>query len=108
MGEVVLGTAFGIAIGPYGANAFDPRSWGDFNEITLEVMRIILAIGLFAVGVELPKAYLAEHVRSLATLVIPAMAAGWFICAGASYPLPPPKPHLNESLQVSFEHSSLN
>lgn len=73
IGEVVLGTAFGIIIGPYCAGIFDPRGWGSTpeteNRITLEVMRVVLATGLFAIGVELPKAYLAEHVRSLLIMV---------------------------------------
>ena len=73
IGEVVLGTGFGIIIGPYCAGIFDPRSWGSTleaqNRITLEVMRVVLATGLFAIGVELPKAYLAEHVRSLLVMV---------------------------------------
>ncbi|KAL5507268.1 hypothetical protein ACEPAH_6724 [Sanghuangporus vaninii] len=86
IGEVVLGTAFGIVIGPHCAGIFDPRAWGSTsdteNRITLEVMRVVLATGLFAIGVELPKAYLAEHVRSLLVMVVPTMAFGWFIVAG--------------------------
>lgn len=81
--EVVLGTAFGILMGPHFASVFDPRSWGSHsNAITLEVMRVILAIGLFAIGVELPKAYMAEHAKSLLVMIIPTMAIGWFIVAG--------------------------
>ncbi|KAL5485192.1 hypothetical protein ACEPAI_7834 [Sanghuangporus weigelae] len=84
--EVVLGTAFGIVIGPHCAGIFDPRAWGSMsdtgNRITLEVMRVVLATGLFAIGVELPKAYLAEHVRSLLIMVVPTMAFGWFVVAG--------------------------
>jgi NhaP-type Na+/H+ or K+/H+ antiporter len=45
-------------------------------------MRIVLAIGLFAIGVELPKAYLAEHARSLLVMVVPTMAFGWIVCGG--------------------------
>lgn len=83
--EVVLGTAFGVIFGPYCANIFNPRSWGDdTNTITLEVMRVTLAAGLFAIGVELPKAYLAEHVKSLLVMVVPTMAFGWVIVAGTS------------------------
>ena len=67
MGEVVFGTAFGIIIGPYAANIFNPRSWtaGDTNAITLEIMRVVLATGLFAVGVGLPKQYLRKREVSL-------------------------------------------
>jgi NhaP-type Na+/H+ or K+/H+ antiporter len=83
--EVVLGTAFGIIMGPYCADIFDPRSWGSKeHEITLEIMRIVLATGLFAIGVELPKAYLREHIRGLSVMVIPTMAFGWVVVAGTS------------------------
>lgn len=65
--------------GPYGANIFDPRSWGGHdnpettNIITLEVTRVVLAIGVFAIGVELPKAYMARHWKSLLFLLGPVM-----------------------------------
>jgi NhaP-type Na+/H+ or K+/H+ antiporter len=79
----VLGTLFGIFMGPYFAGVFDPRSWGSNpDEFTLEVMRIVLTIGLFAIGVELPKSYMAYHAKSLLTLVVPTMAIGWAIVAG--------------------------
>ncbi|KAH9935583.1 Sodium/hydrogen exchanger family-domain-containing protein [Fomitopsis serialis] len=88
--EVVIGTAFGIVIGPYCANAFDPRSWGDHtNAITLEVMRVVLAIGLFAIGVELPQSYMADHAKSLLVVVVPTMAFGWIVVAAVIYLLFP-------------------
>jgi NhaP-type Na+/H+ or K+/H+ antiporter len=72
-------------MGPYCAGVFDPRAWGTHEHtITLEVMRIVLAIGLFAIGVELPKAYLREHARGLALMVIPTMAFGWVVVAGTA------------------------
>lgn len=81
--EVVLGTLFGILIGPYFAGVFDPRSWASkSDEITLEVMRVVLATGLFAIGVELPKSYMAKHAKSLLAMVIPTMAIGWIVVAG--------------------------
>ncbi|KAI0779989.1 Cation/H+ exchanger, partial [Fomes fomentarius] len=89
--EVVLGTAFGIIFGPYCANIFSPRSWGgDLNAITLEIMRLTLAAGLFTIGVELPEAYLAKHARGLLTMVVPTMALGWFVVAAFVYALFPP------------------
>lgn len=88
--EVVLGTGFGVLMGPYVANVFSPRSWGaEQNIITLEVMRIVLATGLFAVGVELPCAYMWEHVRGLLIMVVPTMAFGWIIVAGILHALFP-------------------
>ena len=83
MNEVVLGTGFGVLMGPYVANIFDPRSWSaDTNKITLEVMRIVLATGLFAIGVELPQSYMADHAKGLLIMVVPTMAFGWIIVAG--------------------------
>ncbi|THH30429.1 hypothetical protein EUX98_g3753 [Antrodiella citrinella] len=81
--EVVLGTGFGVIMGPHVANVFDPRSWGGShnNTITLEVMRIVLATGLFAIGVELPQSYMADHVKGLLVLVVPTMAIGWLVIA---------------------------
>ena len=64
---------------------FNPRSWGgDLNTITLEVMRITLAAGLFAIGVELPQSYLAKHAKGLLVMVVPTMAFGWLVVAGVS------------------------
>ena len=78
-----MGTLFGIFMGPYFAGVFDPRSWGsNSDEITLEVMRVVLAMGLFAIGVELPKSYMARHAKSLLAMVVPTMAIGWGIVAG--------------------------
>ncbi|KAJ7648011.1 Sodium/hydrogen exchanger family-domain-containing protein [Roridomyces roridus] len=80
--EVLLGTIFGVVVGPFCANIFDPRSWGDrTDEITLEVMRVILATGLFAIGVELPGSYMKKHAKGLLVLVVPTMAIGWVVVA---------------------------
>jgi hypothetical protein len=45
-----------IVQGPSGANIFRPRDWGSpsgevTNEVTLEVTRIVIALGVFAIGV---------------------------------------------------------
>jgi NhaP-type Na+/H+ or K+/H+ antiporter len=45
-------------------------------------MRVILATGLFAIGVELPRNYMAQHVRGLLILVVPTMSIGWGVVAG--------------------------
>ncbi|KAF8519669.1 Sodium/hydrogen exchanger family-domain-containing protein [Gautieria morchelliformis] len=90
LGESVLATAFGILIGPHGANIFNPRSWSaNSNPITLEVMRITLATGLFAIGVELPHGYLGRHWKSLVIMVVPTMAIGWVSSAGFMFVLFP-------------------
>ena len=50
-------------------------------------MRVVLAMGLFAIGVELPKTYMADHAKSLLAMIVPTMAIGWVIVAGV-YSLP--------------------
>lgn len=60
LGEAPIATIFGIIIGPHVLNLFNPYEWGGSgeditDEITLEVTRVVIAIGVFAVGVELPK-----------------------------------------------------
>jgi NhaP-type Na+/H+ or K+/H+ antiporter len=45
-------------------------------------MRIVLATGLFAIGVELPTRYMADHAKSLVIMVVPTMAFGWLVSAG--------------------------
>ena len=87
MNEVVLGTAFGIILGPHVADIFNPRSWSSgststSNAVTLEVTRVVLAVGLFAIGVELPGNYMWKNAKSLSVMVIPTMAFGWVVVAG--------------------------
>ncbi|KAL1741428.1 Sodium/hydrogen exchanger family-domain-containing protein [Schizophyllum fasciatum] len=94
IGEANWAFLFGIIIGPYGAGIFDPRAWAGGNEettnaITLEFTRVVLAIGVFAIGVELPKAYMARHWKSIFMLLGPIMTYGWFVCAGLIYALIP-------------------
>ncbi|CAE7132718.1 unnamed protein product [Rhizoctonia solani] len=93
IGEAVIATVFGIIIGPYCAGIFDPRGWANshevVNEITLEVTRVVLAIGVFAIGVELPKQYMLKHWRSLFMLLVPVMTYGWFVSAALIYALIP-------------------
>ena len=43
------------------------------NTITLEITRVVLAIGVFAIGVELPNKYLKKHWRSMLFLLLPIM-----------------------------------
>ncbi|GJJ13292.1 hypothetical protein Clacol_007544 [Clathrus columnatus] len=97
IGEACWAFIFGVVIGPYGANFFNPRGWtsseSSVNTITLEVTRIVLAIGVFAIGVELPKQYMKKHWRSLFFLLVPIMTwiinYGWFVSAGLIFALIP-------------------
>lgn len=98
-----------LRVGPFCADIFDPRSWGNGDPsisdiVTLEFTRIVLVIGVFAIGVELPKKYMLRHWKSLLFLLAPVMTwvssflspftrsnysfcifKGWFVCAGLIY-----------------------
>jgi NhaP-type Na+/H+ or K+/H+ antiporter len=66
LGEAPVATVVGIVIGPHALNLFNPYAWGGAdnekvtNEITLEVTRVVIALSVFAVGVELPKVPLPQ------------------------------------------------
>ncbi|KZS90465.1 hypothetical protein SISNIDRAFT_488345 [Sistotremastrum niveocremeum HHB9708] len=102
LGECVLATAFGIAIGkcPHGAGIFDPRSWGSTNLVTLEVLRVILATGVFAIEIELPRAYMRRRWRSQFFMLVPVMIFGWLISSVLIFALFP-KLDFKSSLLIS-------
>ncbi|GAA5820293.1 hypothetical protein JCM10212_005861 [Sporobolomyces blumeae] len=92
IGEAIIATCFGIAFSAYGAGIFAPRTWAEghhADEITLELTRIVIALSVFAVGVELPKAYVLRHWKSLAMLLGPIMLMGWMIAASLMYAIVP-------------------
>jgi NhaP-type Na+/H+ or K+/H+ antiporter len=79
IGEATVATICGIIFGPHAANLFDPSSWGNVDQITLECSRIVLVVQCFAVGVELPKSYMERHWKSVVLLLVPVMTFGWLI-----------------------------
>ncbi|KAL3473956.1 alkali metal cation/H+ antiporter Nha1 C terminus-domain-containing protein [Aspergillus californicus] len=79
IGEASVATICGIIFGPHAANLFNPNEWGNVDKITLECSRIVLVVQCFAVGVELPKAYMERHWKSVTLLLLPVMTWGWLI-----------------------------
>lgn len=79
IGEATVATLCGIIFGPHAANLFNPLDWGNVDKITLECSRIVLVVQCFAVGVELPKAYMERHWKSVFLLLVPVMTWGWLI-----------------------------
>ncbi|GAB7365440.1 hypothetical protein MBLNU230_g6515t1 [Neophaeotheca triangularis] len=79
IGEATVATLCGIIFGPHAANLIDPRTWGNEDQITLEFSRIVLVVQCFAVGVELPKAYMERHWKSVTMLLLPVMTFGWLV-----------------------------
>lgn len=90
IGEATVATLCGIIFGPHAANLIDPGTWGNTDQITLEFARIVLVVQCFAVGVELPKAYMERHWRSVTFLLIPVMTFGWLITSLFIWALIPP------------------
>ena len=79
IGEATVATICGIIFGPHAANLIDPSTWGNVDLITLEFSRIVLVVQCFAVGVELPRAYMEKHWKSVVALLLPVMTFGWLI-----------------------------
>ncbi|KAL8994624.1 MAG: hypothetical protein Q9188_007015 [Gyalolechia gomerana] len=77
IGEATVATICGIVFGPHAANIFNPISWGNSDQITIECSRVVLVVQCFAVGVELPKAYMERHWKSVLLLLVPVMTYGW-------------------------------
>ncbi|KAF2785660.1 hypothetical protein K505DRAFT_330873 [Melanomma pulvis-pyrius CBS 109.77] len=79
IGEATVATICGIIFGPHAANLINPLEWGNTDLITLEFSRIVLVVQCFAVGVELPRAYMEKHWKSVTLLLVPVMTFGWLI-----------------------------
>ncbi|KAF4551297.1 Alkali metal cation/H+ antiporter Nha1-like protein [Elsinoe fawcettii] len=89
IGEATVATICGIIFGPHAANLIDPRTWGNVDQVTLEFSRVVLVVQCFAVGVELPKAYMERHWKSVVLLLVPVMTFGWLITSLFIYGLIP-------------------
>ena len=77
IGEATVAAICGVIFGPNAADLLNPKSWGNTDQITLEFSRIVLVVQCFAVGVELPKAYMERHWKSVVLLLVPVMIYGW-------------------------------
>lgn len=74
-----MATIAGLILGPHCLGWFDPVTWGNTDEITLEICRIVLCIQIVAVAVELPRKYMKKHWLSVAILLLPVMTCGWLV-----------------------------
>ena len=81
LSEPPLATLVGIIFGPQGIHLIDPSKWGMADKVMHESTRVIVGVQVFAIGVELPKAYFARHWKSVAMLLGPVMTFSWLITA---------------------------
>lgn len=79
IGEATVATIAGLILGPHCLDWFDPVTWGNTDEITLEICRIVLCIQIVAVAVELPRKYMKKHWLSVTILLFPVMTCGWLV-----------------------------
>ncbi|KAK9459469.1 Sodium/hydrogen exchanger family-domain-containing protein [Lipomyces oligophaga] len=89
IGEATVATIVGVIFGPHAAGLFDPSTWGNVDNITLEITRIVLIVQIFAVAVELPKKYMLRHWVSIFYLLVPVMAFGWLLASAFIWKLVP-------------------
>ncbi|KAI1314578.1 hypothetical protein EDD11_001961 [Mortierella claussenii] len=79
--EAFVSTVFGIIIGPYAIGIFDPAGWKEFDDVTLEFTRIVIAVQVMAAGVSLPRSYIVKERLSLFMMIVPLMVLMWLTSA---------------------------
>ncbi|KAF9951553.1 hypothetical protein BGZ72_006953 [Mortierella alpina] len=79
--EAFVATAFGIIMGPYAIGIFNPESWNEYDTVTLEFTRIVIAVQVMAAGVSLPRSYMVKERRSLFMMIVPLMIMMWLTSA---------------------------
>ncbi|EGG07471.1 uncharacterized protein MELLADRAFT_116278 [Melampsora larici-populina 98AG31] len=77
-------TIIGIIVGPFIIQWISPLQWTSFNQsisnqITYEIMRIVIGIQVFFSGIDLPKKYVKESWKSLGFMIGPLMTLTWLI-----------------------------
>ncbi|KAF9120250.1 hypothetical protein BGX30_003286 [Mortierella sp. GBA39] len=71
--EAFVATVFGIIIGPYAIGIFNPLGWEEYDNVTLELTRIVIAVQVMAAGVSLPRSYVLKEKLSLFMMIVPLM-----------------------------------
>ncbi|KAI8596866.1 Sodium/hydrogen exchanger family-domain-containing protein [Dissophora ornata] len=79
--EAFVSTVFGIIIGPYVIGIFNPAGWKDYDNVTLEFTRIVIAVQVMAAGVSLPRSYIVKERLSLFMMIVPLMVMMWITSA---------------------------
>ncbi|KAF9365505.1 hypothetical protein BGX34_009748 [Mortierella sp. NVP85] len=87
--EAFVSTVFGIIIGPYALGIFDPMSWKEYDVVTLEFTRIVIAVQVMAAGVSLPRSYMVQEKRSMFMMIVPLMICMWITSSSLIWALIP-------------------
>eukprot|EP01113_Clastostelium_recurvatum_P034193 TRINITY_DN4608_c0_g1_i4.p1 TRINITY_DN4608_c0_g1~~TRINITY_DN4608_c0_g1_i4.p1 ORF type:complete len:555 (+),score=95.81 TRINITY_DN4608_c0_g1_i4:209-1873(+) len=99
--DIMVCTAIGIILGPFVSRAINPFSWSSstflnqmgepqiavpmLHKFTSEIMRVILAVQLVALGLSLPTRYLQKGRRTQAILLTIVMVAMWVTSSAIIY-----------------------
>ncbi|KAI7902112.1 Sodium/hydrogen exchanger family-domain-containing protein [Cokeromyces recurvatus] len=79
LSEALVAVIVGIIAGPLVSNGFNPTSWDNYDEITKQLTRCIIAIQVMAVGIELPRRYLKKEWLTMLMLLFPVMLFMWLV-----------------------------
>ncbi|KAI1877793.1 hypothetical protein JX265_003801 [Neoarthrinium moseri] len=84
---LVPAVVVGIVLGPISAKLLDAERWIDVgspvkDDVTLGVMRVMIAIQLVIAGYQLPGRYLQLRAKEMAVCLFPVMTLMWLATAG--------------------------
>lgn len=78
LSEALVATLFGLMIGPYGLGIFTWQTESSMDAI-FYFSRLILAFQIMISGMNLPRAYLKNKIKSLSILLGPITLYGWIV-----------------------------
>lgn len=81
----LLAMLTGVLLGPHVLDVLDISAWGSEDRILEEACRLTLAIGLMAIALRLPPAYVVQEWRTLLVLVALVMPLMWIVSSLLAY-----------------------
>ncbi|CAG8532188.1 8554_t:CDS:10 [Funneliformis mosseae] len=79
LSEALVSVTMGIILGPNVLKLLNPMNWGPKDDITHDLLRIVIAVQVMFSGVALPKAYPVKEWKTLLILYLPVMTYMWAV-----------------------------
>ncbi|KAI9276283.1 Cation/H+ exchanger, partial [Sporodiniella umbellata] len=79
LSEALVAVLVGIIVGPAVSNFMNPYHWQNYQEITKQLTRCIIAIQVLTVGIELPHRYLKHEWQTILVFLMPVMIYMWIL-----------------------------
>ncbi len=79
LSEIMLATAVGVAVGPFGLAWLDLASWGKDSTILEQSSRLALAIGLMGVALRIKPASVTALLRPVMVMITLGMLGMWLV-----------------------------